>query len=265
MTLVGCGGPSVASIQVSEPLVAHTAGRVPLDARALDQDGDVLADVAVAVVAVAETAIARLGHDGSVRCEANGTTAITLGAGDHQTQVDLRCLLISAIEPAHASLTLEAASDQGRTLAWRVLDLAGEPVEGVPVALSVADPSVARVEGTRVFGVTPGRTTLTWTAGDVTAQVSVRVGKPRLVREGMTVPKGGIDLPLEPGEWGITVSALAPVTVESRGGRCSDTDAGLVHHLICDPTEPTQLHIEPTGLLRDPTTAHVRGVYFPPS
>jgi hypothetical protein len=265
LALAACGGPTVASVDVKPLVVSHSPGRVPLGARALDASGEHLVDVAVAAVAVADDTIARVGKDGSVTCEKTGTTTVQLLAGGLAADVELRCLLISKIVPGQTEFSLEAQGERGKPLSWQVLDLAGQPVEGVPMTLAVADPSVARIEGTNAYGVTPGRTTLTWTAGDISAQVAVRVGRAELVHEALAIPEGGLDLAMKAGEWTVTVSARDQVTVSVYEGRCSETPAGRLHHLVCRPDAPTKLHIEPTGLLRDPTNAHVRGVYYPPS
>ena len=252
-------------MDVPSALVSHSPGRVDIAAVARDAEGDPLPDVLVSAVAVSDDSVARVGKDGSVACTRTGRTTVQLQAGELLVDVDLRCLFVSAIKPGQQDIVLEAQGERGRTLSWKVLDLAGEPVEGVPVVLAVADPSVARVEGTQIYGVTPGRTSLTWTAGEITAQAVVSVGKASLVQEALAVPKGGVDLPLSAGRWTLTVSARDPVTVSVAGGRCSETEAGELHHLACRPEGDTQLHIEPTGLLRDPTVVHVRGVFYPPS
>ncbi len=265
LALAACGGPTVATIDAPARLVTHDPGRLDLRSTARDASGEALPDVPVLAVAVSDDTVARVGKDGSVACQKTGTTTLQVQAGEALQDIALRCLLISAIEPAHKLLSLEVPSERGRVLEWRVLGLDGQPVDGVPVDLAVADASVARVEGSTLHGVTPGRTTLTWTAGERTAQAQVRVGKAELVREALVVAKGGVGVPLKAGDWTLTVSAAAEGTVEVFEGRCSESPAGKVHHLVCRPEQPTKLHIEPTGLLRDPTTAHVRGVFYPGS
>jgi hypothetical protein len=265
LALTACGGPVVSAIDVPTLLVTHSLGRIPIPARALDAEGQELPDVAVRAIAVGDEAVARVGKDGSVVCESIGTTQVTLQADELKRSFELRCLLISAIKPAEPSLTLEASSANGVPLKWQVLDLAGQPVEGVPIDLVVADPSVVRLDGVTVFGLLPGRTTLTWTAGEITAKIAVRVGRLAMKHEGLVVAKGGTDVDMAAGEWSLTVSALDEVTVKVAKGRCSSTDPGKIHHLVCRPESAVKLHIEPVGLLREPTTAHVRGVFFPGS
>ncbi len=263
VALNGCGGPTVAAIELPEEVVSHRLGRVDLQGRVLDAAGEELPRVPLVAVAVADESVARLGKDGSVACERLGRTQLEVQAGELTQSVPLNCLLISAIKPAQSSFSLRAGSEEGQPLQWIVLDLAGQSVEGVPVKQEVDDPSVARLRKEMLYGILPGRTVLRGSAGELTAEVAIRVGRLDLKEEGLVVPKAGTDLELKAGEWTLTISAQDEVTVEVSGGRCSETDAQLVHHLVCRPATAVKLHIEPTGLLRKSTTAHVRGVFFP--
>ncbi len=261
--LTACQSPP-ASFRHPEQIVVHRAGRVDLPIEVLDGGGEVL-DTPVVATAVDDDAIARVGKDGSVMCTALGTVKVTLQAGSLTGQVPLHCMLISAIEPITTGFSLVVPAEGGEEVKWRVIDLKGAAIEGVPVNIRSLDSSIARVEGQQVHGVTTGRTRLELSAGEKTATIAVRVGKELVREEALHIPEDGTDVPLKAGEWTFTVSANAPVTVEVPGAVCSDTEAERVHHVVCTLAKDASLHVEPTGLLRDPAIAHIRGVFFPES
>ncbi len=253
-----------AELRHPERVVSHRPGRVALPVQVLDVDGEVL-DHPVVATAVGDDTVARVGKDGSVTCRALGTSRVDFAVGELTGSLELRCLLISAIQPITQGLSLVVPDEEGAALRWNVVDLKGEVIEGVPVDITSLDPSIARIEGVRVYGVTTGRTRLRFSSGDLSAAIGVRVGKEILRRVAMPIPKAGADLPLVAGEWTLNISASAPVTVDVPGAVCPDTEADKVHYLVCRLPEASALHIEPTGLLREPAVAHVKGVFFPGS
>ena len=180
LILLACGGPDVASLSVPEVLIRHQPGRVSLGATALDGAGQPLPEVAVRAIASSDPAVAKIGKDGSVLCEGLGSATVTLEADGLRQDAEVRCWLVSAVKPSETELSLEAGGVQGRALVWQVLGLSGEPVTGVPVALTLADPSVVTVRGGELFGLTPGRTLMTGAVGEISAQVVVRVGEPAI-------------------------------------------------------------------------------------
>ncbi|MBB2902022.1 hypothetical protein FHR75_002837 [Kineococcus radiotolerans] len=125
----------------------------------------------------------------------------------------------------------------GRRVEAVPVDAAGAPAPGTPV-LTVADPALASVEGTRVRGTAPGRTALRAGAGTATGALDVEVLGP-LARLGLQAPAA---LP-GPG-------ATADVTVLGRDveGRAAALDAADV----AVTTDPALLRAEalPDGRLR---------------
>lgn len=147
---------------------------LPLAAMITDDRGTALLGISP-VWTSADPAVAEVDQAGTVVSRGPGVTAVIVRVGRLEARARI------AVDPRPAGLrtgdTLLRVPEGERILALaEATDARGHPIPSVPVHWRAADPAVASVDSLGdVYGATPGRSTVTASAGELRADVAVEV------------------------------------------------------------------------------------------
>lgn len=268
-----------ASIRVAPTQVVTGSQFISLGAAALDESGKAL-DVPVMAVKVSDPALLKLGNNGELQCQGYGdvTVSLTAGpaAGPATGETLIRCQLVKEIrvQPEKLAFSLKPDTDgvihpsSSDPLQITVIGADGQPVANADLAISSADPTIARIESGNIVQVRQrGATTIKLAAGDKLVEIPVSVSLVALERVGLEVPDGETHgIPLEAGHYSLTIGATQPVEVEVQGADCEGQGEATAHTLACELKAAGTLRIENPALLGfggGPASVSVRVLQLP--
>ena len=188
----------------------------------------------------------------------------------------MRCQLVKEIrvKPEKLAFSLKPDAEgvihpsSSYPLQITVIGADGQPVANADLAISSADPTIARVESGNIVQVRQrGATTIKLAAGDKLVEIPVSVSLVALERVGLEVPDGETHgIPLEAGHYSLTIGATQPVEVEVQGADCEGQGEATTHTLDCELKAAGTLRIENPALLgfgSGPASVSVRVLQLP--
>ncbi|MDF1505264.1 hypothetical protein, partial [Roseisolibacter sp. H3M3-2] len=230
------------------PNLLVVSGRAPVSIpmRVLDARGRVLPPAPVRY-AWESGAPAEVSPEGVVRCGQRGDAMVRATLGDVTARVRVSCQPVWYVSmPRWYNFV---AGDAPQPLRMGAMGLDGRPVTRLAADVAVADPSVARVVGTRVHALRPGRTFIRAHAGGSTAAAAVTVFEPVRSLAGLRDDQRYVfaSLRLAPGErarWPLPVGTFslvnhvgplgdAPDLAVSGPVRCQPAPGPGVHQTFC--------------------------------
>jgi hypothetical protein len=169
--LAGCG-PQAASLELHVPEFVLSAAPVELTARVLDGQGEPIETAVQWTVSDARLAEIR---GSELHCKAQGDVEVVGAVGAIESTKTAQCRPSAAIrgEPEIRRLVGARFSPS-----YVVVDGDGREVDAAGVSVAVEDASVLRFNEQGFFGLKPGSTTVTLTAGGLTKDVVAVVVKP---------------------------------------------------------------------------------------
>jgi len=230
------------TVVINQRLPTRLAGSV------IDQYGRRLkADTAVVYQRMSGDSIA-LASNGAVHCDKRGDAVVVATFERMSREFVLRCRPVAGVEMA--TWVDLVVGDSARDLAFIARDLDGRPVTELRGTVTVADPSVAVVEGTKIRARRAGQTVVIVDVGDEQAHVPVLVydvvgsfvGNPRqssLMAMHVSLGRGDtIVTPVPKAAFWVTYfsqdRAAAPPTIELRGDGLCTLGNGLTARRITD-------------------------------
>jgi hypothetical protein len=255
--LAACGSTPT-TIGGDAELVIWEVSPFTIDAPGLDAEGKVIEGAKALPVASSAPEIVKVGTDGRLQCDQNGTATITLTLGELKRELPVQCFLVKEVRtrPNQIKAVLTRGPDgslRGRSLnavKTEVIDNNSKVMEGVPVAASSSDEGVVKLgEGGRVELHHPGLAELRFAAGKTVATVPIEIGEEVAARADLVVttsaPHG---IPLEPGKYRVTAGADQPISMSIAGTDCK-TEPSKEQRLECEVTATGALQIQNGGNL----------------
>lgn len=267
-----------ASIEAQESQLAFSLDRITLDARALDKDGQPVADAQVLPTAVADPEVLQLGTEGALQCLKSGKSQVTLSVGALQKQIELTCLLVKELRVR--PLQIKAVLTKGpsgsltpRTLKAPTADVIGiddARIEWAPLDVRSSDEAVARLkEDGQIELLAPGAADIVLTVGDKSARIPLEVGEEVASRPDLAVKDGEeTGIPVEAGRYRVTATSNEPILLSFRETDCATPEERVDQRLECTLSGTTTLAVKnPSALLRKGGDAKVklRVVRLPPA
>lgn len=217
-------------------MVLYDRRDVIQDVGVRDARGRLLPDRSVAVADTSDASVVQVSETGWA-CVASGDAVVTLQVDEVRHPVQVRCLLVDAIEvsPTRVEAVLPAVDGVAEmvevpALQVKVLDDAGRPLD-VPIRVQSQDDRVVRVgpdDGLELRAF--GSTELQVVAGEQQVSVPVLVGQTWRDQSLAVVEGGRESITLPPGAWRWTLSADAPVIAAA--GTCRDVGADLERECV---------------------------------
>lgn len=267
-----------ASIEAQESQLVFNQDRITLDARALDKNGEVVADAQVLPTAVADAEVLQLGNEGAMQCLKSGKSKVTLSVAGLTQEIEVTCLLVKELRVRPLQIKAVLTKGPSGTLTPRtlkapqaeVISLDDTRIEWATLNVKSSDESIARLkEDGQIELLAPGAADIVVTVGDRSARIPLEVGEEVLSRPDLVVADGDeTGIPIEAGRYRVTATSNEPISLSFRQTECSTPEDRIDQRLECAFGATTTLAVEnPGALLRRGAEAKVklRVVKLPPA
>jgi hypothetical protein len=183
LTLAACKGPPARLVAGrADTVIVNNRRPVKLPLRVLDAAGRTLDSTGVQYQWTAGVPVSVSGN-GVVTCTQAGDAKVRASLGPLATQVLIRCRPVSNVRALRMLELVLGGPPQD--IPFEAVNADGRPVTLLTGEVSVADSTIATLEGTRLTPRAPGRTEVTMRVGDRLAWTAVSVYEPRNTPEGL--------------------------------------------------------------------------------
>jgi len=250
---LGCSDRAPARIAFDEPPSPVVHKRLlQLSASVVNKKGEPLGGSPVAYAAP-PAGVVEVSSTGTLQCLKTGDATLTLSAAGLSQPVTVKCRIPTEISaPRELEFALGAAPVD---LHARALGEGGSPLEGVPVEVTSADPSIVSVSAGKVRPVAVGKTRLRAAVDTIAAVVPVDVVE-KIVSQPLSLRNGAKrDWTLQPGYYRVAVEVKADfqrkqgVTITWGGAGCDNQPEKQSHLVYCRVDQATTMTVANPAVL----------------